>query len=194
MISAIISYLLTLVCINLILVKKNCSYSNFGKLALKKQGIIFFSTKSHKIKVGNAKIFQVGKIVYLKRGDKFVEIDNIDALRRIGSYLHFKACGKVIINLNLSDWKYFNIVLNSQYFNFENLKQKVLHDMLKDIFSMEQNSMLKRYLDLIKSGLKIEISNESLTIKKGEIKFPFSIKYKINNIIKRINIKNCKNL
>lgn len=194
MIFAIISYLLTLVCINLILVKKNCSYSNFGKLALKKQGIIFFSTKSHKIKVGNAKIFQVGKIVYLKRGDKFVEIDNIDALRRIGSYLHFKACGKVIINLNLSDWKYFNIALNSQYFNFENLKQKVLHDMLKDIFSMEQNSMLKRYLDLIKNGLKIEISNESLTIKKGEIKFPFSIEYKINNIIKRINIKNYKNL
>lgn len=156
---------------------------------VKKFGIVFYSNNRHKIRIGQAKVIYIGNLIYLKENNKFIIIKNIVDVIVKNEYMFFKANGEVKIFFNCPFYRYFNLNIRSSYFDLNSAKQQTIDEMLNNLLNLESCIKLKKYLNFIKNTLKIRINNEKIVIFLNKFKIPYTITYKLNNKIKKINIK-----
>jgi len=165
-------------------------YNNFPKLHLKKYGIEFFSYSVHRIKIYDAKLNLVEKDLYIKILNKIVVIKNVEDVVVFNDYLYFHTLGKVKILFDCSSiFRYYNIKIISNKLCVEGVKQQSLIELINNKFQINFCKSVKKYINIIKNILKIEIFEKKLKIKPNNLKIPFILKYRVNNKIKRINVK-----
>lgn len=165
--------------------------AEFPKLKITKSGIKFFSFKQHKIKIGNSKVFELGGNFYLKTNTQIIIFKNIKNVKTRNGYMYFISCGNVEIIFNAIDfYKYFNIEINIDKLNFSEFKQTAILDFINNQFNISNSKKLQKFLKFIKNTLKIHINSKNLKIFSNNLKISYQITYKLNNKIKRINIKN----
>lgn len=156
---------------------------------MKKFGMVFFSSKVHKIKIQNIKLMQIDKVLYLKTTTKLVIINNVEEVKIYNGYLYFKGCGKVTIEFDCKEfYKYFALKISSKQFCLSDLKQQAFVDLMNNGFDKNFSKLMKKYINIIKNVLKIEIFKEKIVVGYNKFKLSFVLTYKLNNVIKRINV------
>lgn len=179
------------VCI-IIRFKKNnrLNHKEFPKLYLKKDGISFVSGDRHRIRVVGFEVVSVKECLYLFNATKIIVIENVTKVETNEDFLYFEALGEVKIYLDLTDvYKYFSIIIKSEKFNIENLKQKAIVDVINSNFEAKSSKIVQKYIKIIKNVLNINIFSKKIIIKPNRYHLPFIVTYKINNKIKHIKVE-----
>lgn len=185
----VLTYFLILTIVFFLLYKRKFVYKPISRLNMTKYGITFHSNKKHRIRVGNVKFLMLKNTVYLKRNKKTVVIKNIDRVFLKSGFLYFRALGDVKIVFNCkSFYKYFNILIKSNEFDFYQLKNKALLDMIDNLFTLNECKSLVSFLNILHRILNISISDKNVIVKKNKYNISFSLIYKVNNQLKKINI------
>ena len=189
MIFAIMSYFLVITLVFFLIGRKKKAFFDFPKMTLNKYGIVFYSESRHRIRIENARVLQVKNQIYIKSGKKIVIIKNATAPYLAKGYLYFKACGetKVIFNCK-SIYRYFNIMIESSFFDLAKLKQNAIKDLLDNLFDIGKSAELNKYLHLIINILNIKIDEKDIVIGQNRYNLPFILTYKVKNVIKRVKI------
>ena len=172
--------------------KKNNSlnHKEFPKLFIKKDGISFVSRDRHRIKVVGFDMVSVKECLYLFNETKIRVIENVTKVETNEDYLYFVALGEVKIYLDLVDvYKYFSIIIKSERFNIDNLKQKAILDIINLNFEVKNSKIVHKYIKIIKNVLNINILPKKITIKPNRYHLPFKVTYKLNNKIKHIKVE-----
>lgn len=186
---AIISYFATVFFVVKIMNKKRVKYSKFPVFKIIKDGVAFHSKKRHRLKIENCRYEQMGKIVYVVKNGKFMQIKNIDNVIQKDGYLYFQAQGNVeIICKDFEEKEYFYLTIKSEKFNLDLLKQKAIIELINNFFNINFCKNAKKYLIIVKKVLKISIFEKKLIIKQNKFKFPFQIQYSIKGKNKTINL------
>ena len=186
---AILSYFATIFFVVKIMNKKRVGYSEFPVLKIIKDGITFYSKKRHRLKIENCRYEQMGKILFVVKNGKFMQIKNVDNVIQRGEYLYFQAQGNVeIICKEFEAKEYFYLTIKSEKFNIDLLKQKAIIELINNFFNINFCKNAKKYLIIVKKVLKIEIFEKKLIIKQNKLKFPFQIQYSINGKNKTVNL------
>lgn len=168
---------------------KMLRYEPLKNLSLKKKGIEFCSKSCHRIKMPNIKKLQVGTRLYVRTNDKIIIFENVDKVFVFEEYLYFTALGKVRIRFDCSEiYRYFNIEIKSEKFNIEELKQSAINDIINNNFEINFCKILKRYIKIIENVLNIHIFQKKIVIKQNKLRLSYILTYKLNNIIKQVNI------
>lgn len=189
MIWAIICYFLTFCLTIVILNKRRIQYVSYPKLYLKKFGLVFYSFKTHRINIKDCKTMQVDKIVYIKKDSKMIILTNVDNLQFNDDYMYFSGLGKVKISFNCTCfYKYFNIDIDSKKLDLKNLKQLALLDVINNLFNLKNAKILLKYLKVITKVLNISINDKKIIVKRNKFKIPYILTYKVNNVLKRVNV------
>jgi len=187
---AIFSYILTIFLVFFLIKKNKFKTKPFPKLKINKNGIIFYSNLKHKIKVENVKLLILENTAYLKKGKEIVIIHNIENVFIKSDYLYFKANGNVKILFNAQGfYRYFNIIIESKKFSLNRLKYLALVDVLNNIFNIKNSKILKKYLNIVKNILKIDINNKKIKINPNNFNLPFTLIYKTNHQITKVNVE-----
>ena len=190
MIVAIFAYILTTFLVFFIIKKNKYKTKPFPKLKINKNGIIFYSNFKHKIKIGDAKLLIIENTAYLKKVNKVLTIHNVEDVFIKDNYLYFKANGNVKILFNTIDfYRYFNIIIQSEKFNINKLKQLALIDILNNVFNIKNSKIFKKYLNIVKNILKININNKKIEIKPNNFNLSYTVIYKTNNQITKVNVE-----
>lgn len=154
-----------------------------------KYGLSFYSFEQHRIIIENAKIMQVGNLVYVKRNNKMFILKNVDNIQVANGFLYFKAEGHVEIILNCRNiYKYFSVDINSQKLNISAFKDQALNFLATNPMSLNNNSKINHYINFLKNILNIDLDGGRLKIGRNKFKIPFSLTYKLNGKIKKVNI------
>lgn len=191
MIYFLLAFFITEIAISLCLEIFKYKCYEFPKIKVVKNGINFFSTKQHKIKIYNLKLCELAGNFYLKSNSQIIVFRNIKNIKIKNNYMYFVGCGKVEMIFDFSKfYKYFNIEININEFNFLQFKQNAILDYLNNRFNIENAKIFQKFLKFIKNTLKIQINNENLTIFSNNLKISYQLIYKLNNKIKKINITN----
>lgn len=163
----------------------------FPKLKITKLGVEFFSTENHRINIGYNKIFVTDEKVYLKTKNQIIVFANIKNVVCKNEHMYFTACGLVKIGFHCGNlYKYFNLMIKSKSFNFEDLKQTAIVDLMNNQFDICKSKKFNKFLNFIKNTLKIQINNEKVLIFSNNLKLSYQLTYKMNNKIKKINVVN----
>lgn len=190
MIVAIFSYILTTILVFSLIKKGKYKTKPFPKLKITKNGVFFTSNNKHKIKVKDVRLLIIENTAYLKTNNEIATIHNIDDVFIKDNYLYFKAKGEVKILYNTNEiYRYFNIVIQSNRFNLNKLKQLALLDVLNNVFEVKKSKILKKYLYIIKNILNIDINNKRIEIKPNKFNLSFTLIYKINNKITKVKVQ-----
>ena len=185
----IISYLVSSIIVIMLLSIFKVGYKKFPKLKIKKRGIVLYSNKKHRINIFSASFVAIGGNVYIKENKKTVIIKNVINAFKRKNFLYFTANGKVEIIVDCSRfYKYFNIVITSKELNFNKFKSKTETDILDNLTNLDKCENLNKYLTFIRKILRIDINNKRIIIKPNSFKFSYTILYKLNNKLKRVNI------
>ena len=189
MIYSVIAYILAYFLINFIIAKSRWIFHSFPKLKFTKQGIEFVSFKKHRIKLNQCKYVQLNNLVYIKTTNQLIVIKNVDNLFERQDYLYFKALGKVKIVFDFKqEYKYFNLKLSSNKIDINDMWKKAGFDVVENITNLNNAEHYKKYINLLTRILNIEICDDGLKIRKNKFNIPFSVVYKLNGKIKRVNI------
>lgn len=190
MILIILSYLLVSLLILYLCRKKRTRYTLFPKLKLDRSGINFFSYSRHRIRINNQKFVYVKDRVYIKTNTSFVILKNVGEIVYHKNYLYFTAFGDCKIFFDCkSIFRHFNIYIKTEYLDFDQLKQRALLDILNNQFELKNCKTLIKYLKIIKYALNIEIGEKEIKVRPNKYKIPFTLIYKSNDKIKKINIE-----
>ncbi len=183
------TYFIALVLIFLVIYKLKNKTHPLPNLVLTKCGLIFNSYKRHKIFVGDVKLMQIENCVYLKKGVNTIAIKNVNSICLNNGYLYFNALGKVKILFNCkSYYRLFNINIKSAQFDLYSLKQQALIQLVNNLFDVNNCTLVKRYINAVKSILNISADSNKLEVKQNKYLLPFTITYKIKNTLKVVNI------
>ena len=71
---AIMSYFVTVFFVAKIMNKKRVRYCEFPVLKIIKDGVVFHSKKRHRLKIESCRYEQMGKVVYVVKNGKFMQI------------------------------------------------------------------------------------------------------------------------
>ena len=177
-------------CFTLIFKRYQCfKHFNFPPMTKTRSGIAFNSFKRHKILLQGFKTYEYMSKVYLKDNDKMIEIDNVENVFLLDDYLYFKGKGKVKIKFDCTKiYKYFNVKITSSRFEIDNYKQQAILDIINNKFNFVNCQKLKRYMQIIEKCLNINLTNKQIIIKQNQFSLPFTIKYKVNNKIVKVNV------
>lgn len=163
----------------------------FPTFKITKNGIKFFSLKQHKINISNLKVFNFGENFYLRTNSQIIIFSNVKNVKVKNKNMYFVCCGNVNIEFNFTMfYKYFNIKVNIEDFNFNLLKQNAILDFLNNQFDVEKSKKFQAFLKFIKNTLKIHINKKNLSIFSNNLKISYQLIYKLNNKIKKINVQN----
>ena len=169
---------------------KRLNYKEFPKLFLKKDGISFVSYDRHRFKTLGFELVTVKENLYLFNATKMIVIENINKVEIHENYLYFSALGEVKFYLDLTDvYKYFSVIIKSEKFNIDNLKQKAILDIINSNFEAKNSQFVKKYIKIIKNILNINILSKKITVKPNRYHLPFKLTYKLNNKIKQIKVE-----
>lgn len=162
----------------------------FPKLKIRNDGIYFNSTKRHRLKIGCAKIMQVGTKVYMQQDKIYITIQNIDKVFVRDGYIYFKGLGEVKILCNMRPIKrYFALRIESNKIEVSNMQNKAKNAIINHLFNMNECVELREYLTLISKVLNIKVNAEKIVVRKNKYNIPFTLYYRVNNVIKKINIQ-----
>jgi len=190
MIFPILAYFITFFIVNLFTCVKKTKFQPLPKLNVSKRGISFFSNSMHRLRVGNVKVMQLDNVLYLKKANTMVIFKNINNIWLENGFLYFKAVGDVEILFNTEKfYRYFNIIIKSNKFNLMELRQKALNEVSNNLFNVKNCKFLNKYLNFVTKILSVHIDDEKVTVKSNKFKLNFTLIYKINNQIKRLNIE-----
>ena len=168
---------------------KKIKYKPLPKLYMKKDGITFTSTSTHRLKIENKKTMQIGNVLYFKTESKLIIISNVKEVRIVNEYLYFTALGNVKFTFDCEEFfRYFALSIKSQQFNLDELKQSAICDLINNNFDINFCKNAKNYINIIEKVLNICIFQEKIIIKPNKFKLSFTLTYKLNNKIKRIII------
>ena len=116
-------------------------------------------------------------------------IKNVTNVLKRKNFLYFQALGKVEVLVDCAFfYKYINLKIESKEFDFNLIKQKTLNDIMNNLLALHMCKNLQKYLRLLKNILKIDINNKKIAIKPNKFKISYSVLYKLNNKLKRVNI------
>ena len=170
--------------------KSKPTFFKFPRLKLTKKGIEFYSHCQHRIKIEEMKLMLVNSTLYLKNNKKLIIINNVKDVMLFENYLYFTGLGFVRICFDCeSVYRYFMVEIKSKQFSLNNIKQNAILDLMNHNFDYAQCCVTRRYINIIRKVLNIDISSEKVTIKPNKFKLSFVVFYKVNNIIKRVNIR-----
>lgn len=187
---SLFAYFLTFFCVIKVLKNKKLKYSNFPPLKMKKGGVFFMSTNTHRIKLNNSKLFLVRDILYLKTNEKLVIFTNVKDVKIYEHYLYFTGKGEVRILFDCENfYRYFALIVSSKQFEITTLKQLAIVDLMNNGFNEKFSKITEKYIKIIEKVLNICIFKEKITVKPNKFKLSFVLTYKLNNKIKRVNIK-----
>ena len=185
----VIIYFLILTIVFILLYKVKFIIKPIPRLSMTRYGLVFHSKKRHRIKVGEAKLLILKNTIYLKRNKRTVVIKNTDRVFQRGEYLYFRALGEVKIIFNCkSFYKYFNILIKSTEFDFNEIKNRAMHDMLNNLFCLNECKSLISFLNIVHRILNISINDKNVIVRKNKYNISFILIYRINNHIKKINV------
>jgi len=158
-------------------------------LCLTKGGLSFYSTKRHKLKVGDIKIMQLDNVCYLKSANKTVILKNVTKTQLKKGYVYFTSLGevKVLFNCKLF-YKYFNVDICSPKFDLTPLRLEALNEIANNLFSLNNCKKTKRYIFIISKILNIKLEENKIKIKQNKYFLPFKLTYKAKNIVKEVKI------
>ena len=162
--------------------------SDFPKLKLTKSGIVFQSTDTHKLKIKDVKLILIGVDLYMKTQNKLIIFHNVKDVKVYEGYLYFTALGEVKLCFDCEFYKYFTIKISSEKFSFNQLKQQAIQNFINNGFELNLSVVMKKYLNIIKDVLKINITGKGIQIKPNDFKLPFVLTYKVNNTIKTVKV------
>ena len=187
MIWIIVTYLIGMLIVFLVLNFKNRS-REIECLKLDKYGLIFASTKRHKLYVGDVKMLVVENNVYLKKQGKTIVIKNVCDANLKKGWIYFSSLGKVRIVFNAKKfYKYFAVRVQSESFSLNAQKHKAMHDILNNLFEIDRCKELKRYLFIMQKILKIDLET-GVKVSKNNYNLKFSLLYKFRGQLKKVNI------
>ena len=187
---ALIFYFLTIFFLLICASKNKIKTKPFPKLKMNKNGIFFTSKFKHKVKIENLKVMLLDDCVYLKNDNTFIIIKNVFSAFKLNNYLYFNAMGEVKIIFKTEEFfRYFNLVIKSNKFNLNKLKQEALKDILNNLTNIKNSKILNKYINFIKNVLKIDINNKKIEIKPNIYNLPFTVFYKINNKVTRVVVQ-----
>lgn len=190
MIIAIFAYILTIFLVFYKIKKNKYKTKPLPKLKINKNGIIFYSNEKHKIKLDNVKLLVIEYTAYLKSDNQIVTIHNVEDVFFYEGYLYFKAKGDVKILFATAEiYRYFNLIIQAKKFNLNKLKQLALIDVLNNVFNITNSKILKKYLNIVKNILKININNKKIEIKPNSFNLSYTLIYKTNNCITKVKVE-----
>ena len=159
-------------------------------IRIKHNGITFSSRMRHRIYIADARMMQVGTICYLKNSKNYVIIKNIDRVYIKDNYLYFKALGEVFIQVNMAKLKnYFNIYVESESLEFESMRDRAKLSLINHLFNMSEGREVVDYIKLVKRVLNIRFESGKVIVAKNKFNIAYTLYYKANNVIHKINIK-----
>lgn len=169
--------------------KNKIKFKNFPNLTLKKDKIVFNSKFFHRIKYNFQKVLLIGNVLYIKTLDDVIKINNVSNVMIYENYLYFQGLGDVEICVDCSlFYKYFAIEIRSDQFDVGKIKQMAIEDFINSEFDIKFSKILKKYINLIKNVLKINIFKEKIEIKSNSLNLHYELIYKINGVIKKVII------
>lgn len=152
---------------------------------------MFNSKQKHRLKIYKAKMAQVGNVVYLKKQNQVVKINNIDDVFIEKDHLYFRALGQVSIFLETGNfWKYFELKITSSKIDLEKFKKLALNDIKNNVFDYKNKRYFKFYFNLLTRVLNVKLLKHKISIKQNKLKLPFVVFYKNKGVKKCIKI-NC---
>ena len=189
MLYAIICYILTIISIIVAKKLKFNATKPFFNLKLTKSGVSFCSTNRHKIKTGTVKILMIENVAYLKQNNKTIILKNVQDVELKKNYVFFTALGNCKIIFSAPFYRYFNIKIEAENFDLENLKREALNEMINNLFNLKNCIKLKEYLKIVTQILNIKITNSKIFVERNKYNLEFKITYKLNNITRTINVE-----
>lgn len=190
MILIILSYLLTSLVVLYLCKKRRIRYNIFPKLNMTKCGINFFSYSRHRIRIDEKNFMILKDRVYIKTAGNFVILKNVGQIFYHKNYLYFSAMGDCKFFFDCKQiFRQFNILIESEYFDFDQIKQLALLDIINNQFELKKCKILIKYLKLIKHTLNIQITDSEIKVKANKYNIPFTLIYKLNDKIKKVNIE-----
>lgn len=190
MIYVVIVYFLTLIIVNIVLTKCRFSYSPITNLKLTSRGLEFFSQKRHRLKIESYTYVQLNNSIYIKTEKQMIIIKNVDKVFKKENFIYFQALGKVKILVDIKNiYKYFCLKITSEKVDIVDLKKKAMGDLLENFLVVENAKIVKQYLSLLTKILNIKIKEDKIEIHSNNYNIPFSLTYKLNGRIKRVNVK-----
>jgi len=127
--------------------------------------------------------------VYLRQNKKMITLLNVDKVKVDEGYIYFKALGRVKILFSCkSIYRYFNLDIESDKIDIRDKRQQALQDMIDHLFDVNQSMILKRYIRFVREVMNIDFKNGKLTIKQNKFMIPYTLKYKLNNVIKQVKV------
>ena len=189
MLVSFVIYYITIFCVLKKLSKRELKVENFPRLYITKNGIEFFSLGTHKIKINVSNLCLFENILYLKDLDKIVIIKNVEDVKVFNQNLYFKCKGKVKIIFDCKKFfRFFTIKIESKQFDLNELKNLALVDMLNNVFNPNSSKFVKKYIKILQNTLNISILREKIVIRQNKYHLSFSVLYKVNGKIRRVNI------
>jgi len=182
-------YFITFFCVVKFKLTYDLRHENFPTLKMKKSGISFVSTSTHRIKITNIKTKLIGKTLYLKTTKTLIIITNVKDVKIYNQFLYFTCLGRVQVFFDCKEfYQYFVIIIKSDQFDINELKQSALINLANNGFDINFSDIAKKYVNIIKKVLNINIFDKKITIKQNKFKFSFELVYKANNKIKKVII------
>ncbi|MBE5741055.1 MAG: hypothetical protein E7351_00775 [Clostridiales bacterium] len=189
MLYVIFAYFMTVFVVIFALNVRKTRYQPYPSLKLRRDGISFYSKSTHRIKAENTKVMQVENRVYLRQNKKMITLLNVDKVKVDEGYIYFKALGRVKILFSCkSIYRYFNLDIESDKIDIRDKRQQALQDMIDHLFDVNQSMILKRYIRFVREVMNIDFKNGKLTIKQNKFMIPYTLKYKLNNVIKQVKV------
>ena len=189
MIWVIFAYIITTIIVLTILRLLRFKHVEIKNAHIFKYGIIFKSTARHRLFVGDAKMLVVENNVYLKLNKKVVVIKRVANAEIKKGYVYFTSLGETKIIVNIKEiYKYFCIVVQSNAFNLQEIRAMAINEMLADVFNFKNGKAVKRYLNIVKNILKIDLQNNCVKVSRNRFNLHFSLIYKLHNKTKKINV------
>ena len=186
---ALIAYIFTYFFVMMVKKKNNKKHKHFPPMMMTKNGVVFKSFCRHRLKICDFKFLQIGTNLYIKSASKIVIINNIDKVEKHDDFIYFTGLGKVKILFDCKQfYRYFNIKIISNKFTLTHMKQNAILELLNNGFDINFCKTVKKYIKIIENVLNIHIFEKKIVIQQNKFLLPYTLKYKLNNIIKVVNV------
>lgn len=161
---------------------------DFPNLMLACDGIKFYSTSQHRLKIDDYKWIYDGRKIAIHTTKNLITINNVENVFFSKNHLYFTGIGEVIIKANIPYLEYLKLDIDSDFLDFRGYKQLAIYELLINLFDFEKCENFKKYLKMLKNTLKIHVFKDKIKVFQNKFRFSFVLSYRINEKIKKIYI------
>lgn len=188
-----IIYLLVMTMVLILRGNGKTKFSPYPKLKIKDDGISFYSTKRHRLRIGRANVMQVGSTIHLQQDKIYITLVNVDRVYTHDGYMYFNGLGDVRVVCNMRRVKrYFALRIDSDMLEVSAMQERAKVAMINHLFNMNECKELKEYISLISRVLNIRFAEDKIIVSKNKYNIPYTLYYKVHNVIKKVNVLGTK--